>query len=40
MKLNLQKALTLDDYDFSLNTKTVKEIKVIKASKPKPAYNK
>lgn len=40
MKVNIQKALSFDDYDFTLNTKTVKKIKVIKASKPKPAYNK
>jgi hypothetical protein len=40
MKVNVNKALMFDDYDFKLNTKTVKQIKVIKASKPKPAYNK
>jgi hypothetical protein len=40
MKLNLQQLTMYDDYDFSLNVKTIKTIKTVKASKPRPLGSK
>jgi hypothetical protein len=36
MKVNLQQLSMFQDYDFRINVKTVKSIKIIKASKPRP----
>jgi hypothetical protein len=40
MKLNLQQLTYYEDYDFQVNVKTVKSVKVIKASKPRPVTSK
>jgi hypothetical protein len=36
MKVNLQQLSMFEDYDFTLNVKSIKSIKIIKASKPRP----
>jgi hypothetical protein len=36
MKVNLQQLSMFEDYDFTLNVKTIKTIKIVKASKPRP----
>jgi hypothetical protein len=37
MKVNLQQLSMFQDYDFTLKVKTIKNVKLIKASKPRPA---
>jgi hypothetical protein len=36
MKVNLQQLSMFQDYDFTLNVKSIKNVKLIKASKPRP----
>jgi hypothetical protein len=40
MKVNLQHLEYFQDYDFTLNVKSIKTIKIIKASKPRPVGSK